>query len=100
MRIGGESVEGQSEIIQSFALNFARRKMEEKESGVNAPFRQSHRMALIRSETPLEAAHVENAVASVVSSVVSRESTISMCGLQSIMSALRSAAERLPPSTT
>lgn len=54
---------------------------------------------VFRSDTPLDGALLENAVASVVSSVVSREQTISMCGLQSIMSALRSAPWQLRPST-
>ena len=40
-------------------------------------------------EVLVRGAQLENAVASVVSSVVSREQTMSCCGLQSIMSSLR-----------
>jgi len=45
--------------------------------------------AFASGEEAMESVTVENAIASVVSAVVSREQTVSACGMQSIMSALR-----------
>jgi Zn-dependent M16 (insulinase) family peptidase len=45
--------------------------------------------AFVAGERPVDPVALENAAAAVISGVVSREQTVSACGLQSLMSALR-----------
>ena len=59
----------------------------------NLPRAYAEARALVRAfvagERPVEAVALENAAAAVISGVVSREQTVSACGLQSLMTALR-----------